>query len=237
MKIILCDDNPEVINTMQIHLNKYKVEKGEDDIMVIPFSCGEDFLDYYAKVKNIDIVFLDILMKDINGIQVAERIREEDKNMHIFFLTSIKSYVFEGYKVRATNYLIKPVNYNKLRRELDNAINILKERNNNYILEKNDRGVFKIYLEDIIYVETYQRNTMIHTTSGDILSYKNMKRHVLSLGDNFFRVHESYIANLKYIKSIVKMDVELLSGVSLIVSKSRRKELMEKLTIYYGKQI
>lgn len=236
MKIVICDDDEFFLTKLNGYISKILSEK-QINKKILSFISGEEFLRYYEKFKDIDMVFLDILMKDITGIQVAKKIREQDTSMQIFFITSISRYIMEGYNVRAANYLIKPVKYNTLYRELDKAIKLLQSRYKKYILEKNDFGIFKINQEDIRYIETFERNTLIHTAAGNILSYKNMKKHLELLGEDFYRIHESYIVNLNNIKSLLKMELELESGEILPVSKHRKKELMDQISIYYGNQL
>lgn len=234
MKLGLCDDDINFLRNLKDTL--YSVFRDLNrEITIFTFSSGELFLNYYQEVKDFNIIFLDIKMKGINGLQVAEKVRETDSNMQIFFLTSFKNYVFKGYTVKAVNYLLKPITYNKLKFELENALINIKEINDRYIVEKNDIGVFKIYFDEIIYIETYQRNTIIHTCKSDILSYKNMKQHLFILKEyNFYRIHESYIINLAYIKSIKKFDIELSSNIILKISKYRKKMFLESLSKYYG---
>ncbi|MGB8454691.1 MAG: LytTR family DNA-binding domain-containing protein [Anaerocolumna sp.] len=236
MNIVLCDDDVKFLNKLKECISKILEEK-QENFNIMTFLSGEEFLKYYEKMIDIDIVFLDIMMKDITGIQVARRIREQDSCMQIYFITSISSYVLEGYDVRAANYLIKPVKYYKLCRELNKTIELIHNKNKKFILEKNDLGIFKIKLEEISYIETYERNTLIHTSATNILSYKNMKKHTELLGEDFCRIHESYIVNLSYIKSLFKMNVELENGEVLPVSKHRKKNIIEQISIYYGNLI
>lgn len=152
MKIVICDDDEFFLNKLNGYISKILSEK-QVNKKILSFKSGEEFLRYYEKSKDIDMVFLDILMKDITGIQVAKKIREQDTSMQIFFVTSISRYIMEGYNVRAANYLIKPVKYNTLYRELNKTMKFIQSRNKKYVLEKNDLGNFKINQEDIRYDE------------------------------------------------------------------------------------
>lgn len=235
MNIAICDDNIEFLNKIYNDLNSIVSDIKDEKIEILTFSSGEEFLAHYQVNKNIDIIFLDILMKNVNGMEVAKRIRKRDSKMIIFFLTSIKHYAIEGYNVNASGYLLKPVEHNKLKRELLKAIDKIKRDRNQFIIEKNDSGLYKIYFDEIVYIETSSRNTVIHLLNEDIVSYKSMKKHLEVLGKNhFFRIHEAYIVNLKYIKKVLGYDIELSNGTVLNVSKKRKKDFMSRLSSYYG---
>ena len=238
MKIVLCDDDRNFVDLMFNYVERICVELDEKLVTVIPFCSGEDFLQYFKEIRNIDIIILDILMKGINGIEVARKIRDTDPNIQILFLTSIKNYVFEGYNLNAVNYLLKPIRYNILKNELRKAIGNVHNLPDLYFVEKNDNGVFKIYIDEIVYIETYMRKTRIHTQNDVIISYKSMKVHMAQLGNaDFYMIHESFIVNLRYIKKVVEYDVVLLDGEILPVSKNRKKAFMQKMSIYYGKMV
>lgn len=236
MKIAVCDDSEEFNNSICEQLRRYAKESGEL-IKITTYTSGDRFLNQYDINKDIDILFLDIIMDGTSGIDVAHKVRESGDKVYIIFLTSTPKYVFEGYNVSATNYLIKPIKYNILKRELDRIKHIAAMNEKGIIIQKNDSGVYKIYLNDIQYVETYNRNTLYHTVHGNILSYKNMKQHTAELGYGFVRIHEGYIVNLRYILSLKNMEVILSNGESLRVSKSKYKLLKAKIIEYYSKEL
>lgn len=103
----------------------------------------------------------------------------------------------------------------------------------NSLLKKNDSGFFKIYFDEILCIETYNRNTLVHTLNEDILSYKNMKQHMARLNSSFIRCHNSYIVNMAYIKSYRGNEIYLTNSKVVWVSKSRRKEFLKSLSDYY----
>lgn len=239
MKIVLCDDDRLFLDELCKNVERICEDLKEKPVTLIPFYSGEEFLKFYEGTKDIDIILLDILMKDINGVEVARKIRNTDLNMQILFLTSIKNYVFEGYSLNAVNYLLKPIKYNILKNEMKKAIENVNNLPRAYFVEKNDNGVYKIYISEIIYIETYMRNTQIHINNNEvILSYKSMKAHLAQLENaDFYMIHESFIVNLRYIRKVVGYDVILLDGKTLPVSKSRKKAFMERMSRYYGKMV
>lgn len=233
MKLIACDEHKDVLDQLITYSNKYNREYGKSEkINIITFNNKEKFLYYYEDNKDIDIIFLDIEFSKGNGIQAASIIRKMDEQVPIIFLTEIIKYVLKGYEVNASNYLLKPLAYKTFEKEINKIIRKNRLANNNYIIEKNIHSIYKLYLKDIVYIETYDRITLIHTTSTNIKSTKSMKSHEQSLSSDFFRCHEGIIVNMIYIIRIDGLKITLLTGQELPVSRRRRKELLEHLSTY-----
>ena len=149
-------------------------------------------------------------MPGINGIEVAEKIREKDPKVIIIFLTSLVQHALDGYKVSAANYLIKPITKNRLKMELDRWIGKLEQSEEPYITVHNDSGDYKILLKSISYIETYNRNLMIHTDQGNIVCYWKLKEMENKIGEyGFVRNHSSFIVNLFYVSNIEKMEIKV----------------------------
>lgn len=236
MRIAICDDEEYILMVLEDYVNKYS-EKCKSSFTLAKFRNGEEFLNYFNSKRDIDIIFLDIQMPGINGIDVAHKIREMDSNIKIFFLTSLFKYALEGYSVRAEQYLIKPLKYKQFEKELKKVIQTIESENNRYIIEKNDAGIFKIMLSDIIYVETVGRNTLIHTFMEDVVSYRNMKEHEGILDSCFFRCHRAFIVNLAYVKTMVDCDIILYKDKKIPLSKYRKKQFKEALMDYYDNKL
>ena len=106
LTIGICDDEKEIREKIKNVVEKTMFDD-DRDYRIKTFSSGEELLQ--ENVGEIDILFLDILMGDINGMDTARKIRENDKNMEIIFITSLVDYISDGYEVRAYRYLLKPV--------------------------------------------------------------------------------------------------------------------------------
>ena len=168
MRVALCDDESYVLSVLEDYFQRY-ADKNGGDFSLIKFTSGIPLLKYVEENNDLDIIFLDIQMPELNGIEVAHIIRKKDADVKIFFLTSIIKYALEGYKVNAERYLTKPLNYGRFQKELERVIKALDLENKRFFIEKNDEGVFKINLSDILYIETVGRNTRIHTKEREIL--------------------------------------------------------------------
>ena len=232
LHIAICDDERDFVRYLTDQLNQYGKETGRD-IKITAYYDGMELIEKYD--PTIDLIFLDIQMKMIGGLHAAERIRKMDEHVGIIFLTTLTQYGLEGYKYQATNYIIKPLKYARLKSELDKFVVRSQKEKNPFLVIANDTGKYKVSLKSIRYIETYNRNLMFHTEEENIVCYKTMKEMEQELCDkDFARCHTSYIVNLFYVKGIKKLNIELISGETIPISQPKRKVFMERLTNYWG---
>ena len=205
-------------------------------IRVTVFYDGSELVNGYD--PSIDLVFLDIQMNQMDGLAAAERIRQMDGEVGIIFLTTLTRYALEGYKYQATNYIIKPMKYARLKAEMDRWMQRRPAKESPSLVVVNDSGRYRVLLKELKYVETFNRNLLLHTEKENILCYRSMKEMERELaGSGFVRCHTSYIVNLFFVKGVKKLEIELLDGAQLPISQPKRKEFMEKLTEYWGDQL
>lgn len=234
LHIAICDDEQDFVHHLNKMLDQYAAETGEE-IKVTAYYDGKELIERYD--TTIDLIFLDIQMDSVDGLEAAERIREKDETVGIIFLTSLKQYALEGYKYQAVNYIVKPMKYIRLKVEL-NRWREKYQRKNPYIVVKNDHGSFKVDLNSLHYVETYRRNLLLHTDGKTVTCYKSMKDMEKELEPyGFFRCHTGFLVNMAFVKQVERLDVELISGETVYVSKPKKKEFMEALAQYWGKTL
>lgn len=232
--IAVCDDEKDFVAEMKVLLQNYTKETGIE-FRISVFEDGKYLIENYD--KSIDLIFLDIQMKDMDGLKTAEYIRKIDETVGIFFLTSLVQYALEGYQYQAVNYLVKPIKYNRLKTELNRWLEKYHKKIPSIVVS-NDKGSFKIALNTLHYAETSKRNLLLHTDTEEILCYRKMKdleQELLPFG--FFRCHTGYLVNLAFVKSVEKLEIELNSGEKMYVSKPKKKEFMEALAGYWGKML
>ncbi len=232
--IAICDDEKEFVAHLTGLLEQFSAETGEE-IKISPYYDGLDLVEKYD--TSIDLIFLDIQMKLVDGLHAAERIRRLDEKVSIIFLTTLARYGLEGYKYNAYNYIIKPMKYIRLKAEMNGWLKKHRKDEDPFILISNDMGKYKVFLKSLRYVETYNRNLLLHTEQEDIICYKSMKEMERSLqGKGFVRCHTSYLVNLYYVKSASAKSLELtlITGETIPISQPRRKEFLEELADYWG---
>lgn len=230
--IAICDDEKEFVVHLKELLERYAAESGEE-IKVSVYYDGLELIEKYD--TTIDLIFLDIQMKMVDGLRTAERIRQMDEKVGLIFLTTLTQYGLEGYKYQADNYIIKPMKYVRLKAEMDGWLKKHRKDDSPYIVIANDSGKYKVFLKSLRYVETFNRNLLFHTKEENIICYKSMKEMEQELsGKGFVRCHTSYLVNLYYVKGVKKLEMELITGEMLPISQPKRKEVMEELAEYWG---
>ena len=232
LHIAICDDEKDFVHHLTELLNQYSHETGRD-IKITAYYDGVELIEKYD--TTIDLIFLDIQMRLVNGLQAARRIRQMDESVGIIFLTNLTQYSLEGYKYQAANYMLKPLRYARLKAEMDKFAERRQKEENPSLIIANDTGRYKVPLKSIRYVETYNRNLMFHTEQKNIICYKRMKEIERELDvKDFACCHTSYMVNLLYVKGVKKLEIELITGETIPISQPKRKEFMERLTDYWG---
>lgn len=232
LHIAICDDEQHFADQLQQMLEKY-AQDTKESIKITIYNDGSELVAGYE--TSIDLIFLDIKMDKMNGFKAAEIIRQRDAEVAIIFLTTLAQYGLEGYKYQATNYIIKPMKYARLKSEMDNWLEKNRKNDVSSIVIANNTGKYKVLLKSLRYVETFSRNLLFHTEDEKIICCKSMKEIEQELcGAGFVRCHTSYIVNLFYIKGVKKLEIELLTGERLPISQPKRKAFMEKITEYWG---
>ena len=235
LHIAVCDDEESFVQNLKEQLMRYAQECAQQ-IRVTVFYDGSELVNGYD--PSIDLVFLDIQMNRMDGLAAAERIRQMDGEVGIIFLTTLTRYALEGYKYQATNYIIKPMKYARLKAEMDRWMQRRPAKESPSLVVVNDSGRYRVLLKELKYVETFNRNLLLHTEKESILCYRSMKEMERELaGSGFVRCHTSYIVNLFFVKGVKKLEIELLDGGYLPISQPKRKEFMEKLTEYWGDRL
>lgn len=235
INIAVCDDVKNIVDSMETMLLQYSKETSEE-IRVFKYHSGNDLLKNYN--GNFDIIFLDIKMPGLTGVEAAEKIRSKDDKVTLIFLTSLLDRAVDGYKVKAMNYIIKPINYKRLKRELDRWCSEIRNKEEPFITINNDNGRYKVLLKSIGYIETYNRKLLVHTEKENIVSYKKLKDMEAELSDfGFSRCHSAYLVNLLYVEKIEKFEMELITGEKIPISQSKKKTFMENLASYWGKHL
>lgn len=227
MRIAICDD--EKIYRKQLMTELEKIIKSLD-VIIDEYDNGKELIDKYDKYKY-ELVFLDIEMPAMNGIDLARALRVKSDTLEIVFLTGHIEYALEGYEVNALRYLTKPVNPQKLQEVI--SFITKKESNKKCIWIKNKDYEEKVLLSDIIYMEAQNQNVEICTRNGTYVHRYNLGDYEKELeNEGFCRIHRGYIVALGSIKSIKSREIYVEGDIALPISKSKEKLLKEKLFAY-----
>lgn len=205
---IIVDDEPMALQLLESYVLRTPYLQLEGK-----FSNGIEVLQFLHEKKRIDIIFMDIQMPEIDGLELSKKIPIQTK---IIFTTAFDQYAIEGYKVNATGYLLKPFNYIEFLEATEKAKQLLLPTKNkeveipDYIFVKSEYKQIKIFLNDIIYIESMKDYAKIFLTSQSspivtLLSLKKLNEELPK--ENFMRVHRSFIVSLEKIEIVEKNQI------------------------------
>ena len=237
-KIAICDDERYFRNEIYRRLEDY-LKRNNIEYEIDIYTTGEELCELGEKIVNYLIVFLDINMKGMNGVDVAQRIRLYSEKIFIVFITAYIDYSIDGYKVGAVRYLLKNnENFQFAIEEcmdaIDKKINTSREIRRFIFTE----GPLEIMVEKIIYVESSLHRLEFHI-SGES-GVKNMYGRLDELEEEFkenrfIRVHQSFLVNLMFVKKVSRYSVLLLTGESIPIPRARYRAVEEKYIAFKGR--
>lgn len=242
IKVGLCDDIIDFNKKMENHLERYG-EKNNLEVKSISYGSGSQLLLNFQKGK-FDIIFLDVSMPELDGFETAERIRRMDENVSIVFCTSYYtiSNAGKGFEVAAEDFLAKPLFYKKIENILDKVYQRKLVRAEEKLFLKCQDGLITLQISDIIYIQTRNKLSILHTTSGEVQSNQRVGELEKRLSKKlFFRCHNSYIVNFDYVEGFQNDNVFIKYKNQKIkeipVSKYKKEEFMKTFAIYVGNQL
>ena len=226
LSVAVCDD--EVIECCNM-ARKIKdiLEEMKIPCIIRQFQSGRELLQ---AIESFDIVFLDIMMQDTDGMKTAKMLRERENEKILIFVSSSREYVFEAYDVEAFQYLLKPVDDRKLKRVLQKAVLKTESRSQEYIIVSRERQRKKLFLDDIYYFEIRGRVVDAHGAEGIFTYYEQIGELESKLRDKgFFRCHKSYLLNLKYVDGYNRQEAILENGEAIVIAKRRYDEFCQEV--------
>lgn len=237
--IAIVDDDDDDAGTTNAMLTRFAGNTADREAMqclVSRFSDGPALLAAYDDParKPFDIIFLDIEMPGINGLETARMLRMRDSRAILVFTTKMAQYATAGYDVNAIGYLVKPIRYPGFALNMRKAMRILENRRGISITIQSDSHLRLLNSEDIRYVEVEGHSLLYHTGQGIWRDWGTLKAAAETLIPCHFAVSNRYcLVNLEWVTAFDGQTVTV-DGEQLTVSRSRRKSLLEALTRYYG---
>ena len=193
----------------------------------------QELLEEYH--SDFDVLFLDIQLGMMNGMEAAERIRRLDPRVVIVFVTNLAQYAVDGYEVRALDFILKPVTYPGFQMKFDRICKELSHRlDDRSIFLGNRTNTRRVRIMDILYVEVDDHELIFHLTDGKFCMRGTMSDMEKKLSPHHFvRCNSYYLVNLKYVDSL-RGDTLLVAGNELRISQSRRQAFLTELARYAG---
>lgn len=230
-RVAIAEDVEFERSTLTRYLHTYEAEM-DVSFEIFAFPDGEALLKEYP--GQLDLLLLDIAMPKVDGLTAARRIRRDDPNVVILFISSVTQCAVQGYSVEALDFIVKPVSYMGLRLRLDRALTRIRQSQPRMLEIRNADGLFKLSATDILYVETFRHRVVIHTRERALPAEKSMQAMEKELrGLPFFRCHTSFLVNLRFVDRIAGGDL-FIGEQAIPISRYRRRELLEAWAAYLG---
>ena len=204
------------------------VEEQQPESRIEAYATGEELL---ASGKRFDIVFLDIQMEGMNGIEAARSLREKNANLGVedtvlVFITGIRDYVFDAFDLYAFQYLLKPIDEGKFAEVLERAVREAAKKKERRVLFIKSRNL-TLDQSEILYIESRAKKVEIHTVRQTIEIYAAMDELEGQLGDGFYRCHRAYIVNMDCITEYDSESITLTNGDRVYLTKKKYGEFVK----------
>lgn len=233
LNIAVCDDEKLSVDKLVFKINEYCAA---NDIAhsVCTYNSGEELIS--ADVDRLDIIFLDVDMGEINGIETAKEIRKTNKNVMIIYASGYVQYAPAGYQVKAFAYMLKndiDVIFDSI---MDDAIEELNLKKNVFKIKLDGKDE-ALLLDDIIFIESFDKNIDVHISNGEKHTAKAQINDIYSelKTRGFLQIHKSYIVNMQHVTKIKNYIVTLSNGRELMASQRRWKDIVSDYLEWKGR--
>lgn len=239
INIAICDDEMIFATGIENIVNSI-CQKENLNVDIDVFNSGTDLKSEIASGIKYDLIFLDIYMKDENGIMVARHIRKTDENAIIVFVSRHDECMIKLFRLGVFAFIKKPIQINILKKVfLETISKILSQ--NAYFIFKFKCQEFKVLYKEIMYFESKGRKINVHIRNGDINIFNGKLNEIekeLQNGKNqFLRIHQSYLVNFYHIRERTKKEVTLTDGNKLPISEERKKNLNKKYNLFLNREV
>lgn len=235
LEIAIVEDEENYRNILCEYLSRYEKETG-DKIHLSIFTDGDEIVENY--MAEYDMILMDIEMQFMNGMDAARRIREVDTAVIIVFITNMAQYAIQGYEVDALDYILKPISYFAFSQRIQRAIRRMKKREDHYINIVSKKGVNKVSVSDIGWIESEGHRLIYHAKEqvyeSTLNSMKEMEQELKKY--NFFRCNKGYLVNLAHVKAI-RDGWAILTNGQVMISRAKKTEFQKALTTYAGETV
>ena len=231
--IVICDDEKQMSYHIRSMVSDFFHKKNRE-ISLRTFLSGEELLNYDGQI---DILFLDIQMKDIDGMETARRLRADKFQGFLIFITVLKEMVFQSFEVQAYDYLVKPVEEKQFERTMERLLASMHSVGEDSLLVQKGYEGRIIRKDEIVFCEIIDRKIYLNLVSGEVLDYYDRIENLeTKLGGRFFRCHRSYLINLKHLKGYKNGTAYMDNGKEVPVSRLRSREF-SGVVLQYMKNI
>lgn len=232
IKIAICDDETIICKHSKDAVSLCMSEKN------LPYEiiCYCDGAELLNEFDSYDLILLDIHMPGINGIELAGKLRENNFEGALIFITALKEYVFDAFEYEAIDYICKPIDPKRLNHALDRAFKRIRNQNHRCLVIQTMNWCKSIKLDCIYYCEIINRKIYLHTQTETVDFYGKIEELEKQLDPRFFKCHRSYLVNLDYVNEYCSGQIVLENNEHIPVSRLRHQELMAAMMQYMKKK-
>lgn len=235
-RILIVEDNPEEQATLRAHLERYATEHGED----FQIAWLKSAVEFVEGSETADLIFMDIDLPGINGMEAATLLRSFDQQTPLIFVTNLSQYAVRGYEVDALDFIVKPVTYYNFSMRMDKAMRVMRRTAGRNVVIQTKAGMRIIPLAELISVEVLNHNLAYRAVGYDDAlevrgSLASIERELE--GGPFVRISNSCIVNMGHVRDIQGNELRMSDGRVLYFSRARRRPAMERIADYLGGSI
>ena len=231
MRILICDDDSSITQSLSQIIKVYFKKKKVNVLDIVTFNDGDSLLSDKSPK---DIVFLDVEMPGLNGIETAKELRHMDSNVVIMFITNMAQYAIHGYEVEAVDYVLKPLSYADFAMKVQKALRYIARNEDANVKLCTKDGMIHLSVSDIYYIEVRSHYLIYHTTREEYMVRGVMKETEEQFAKyHFARCSHGYLINLKYVQS-VNGNIVTVAGEEITLSRSKKNDFMEAFARYIG---
>lgn len=231
LRIAVVANDGNASDQMQTFIRRYARSEGLE-VFLDEFDHADKFLTQYKPIY--DIVFMEIELPRLNGMDAAKRLRKMDSNVVLIFVTAFARYAIRGYEVDALDFVLKPLNYYAFSLKLERAIQRVRQRSGKQIALKTSNGVRCLEIRQIFYLETKSRMLYYHTSTG-VYSVRGSLQSAeqMLMEYSFAKCNQCYLVNLQHVTD-VRDDYVVVAGTKLEISRRNRKTFLDAVVAYIG---
>lgn len=236
MRIAFCDDDSRLTDLLRSHAKAWAASTNTN-LECKTFNSSEDFLLSWTSPDMFDVIFLDIKMQSLSGLDLARIIRSINNQVSIVFITAYSEYALDGYSVDATSYLLKPVSQKVFSECMDRLVNKMTLVGRKPFFFESGGTTIKLHYNEIVYFEARSHTILVHTLT-DTMKFRariSDLEKMLEHEDEFIRIHRSFLVNLTQIREMNKSEVLMENGDRLSVSRSYAREAHNEYIRYSTK--
>lgn len=231
-RALIVEDDASQARHLKAHLERY----AQQTSTAFSTTCYQSAVEFVETKQTFDVIFLDIGLPGIDGMEAAGILRTYDAETPLVFVTDLAQYAVQGYQVQAFGFLVKPVEYYDFKMLMDRVVRVIERSVDKNVYIPTRDGVRVVPMRDVVYIDVLNHSLSYHLEGGETVTVRGTLGATESslTGLTFVRVSNSCLVNMRHIRSISGTDLTMSNGTICAVSRSKRKSALATIANYYG---